>query len=472
MDKRIVPVLLAALLLLTACGDGFPIGERVLHKIEVDGWMSDLWFSRNGEQLITIHRTMKRNTITQELSRQRDTIGVYQAESAEKIYEYRSEHRIWRAYTCADPDIIIYGEDNFPDDDDLELVFRSISSGQEIAKLWVQNLPDSHYDTDFHCDMEENLIYFNRSRCEIGIADGSTGELLRMIQHECIAGWSPLYVQKEHDRIIRLDDLMNTFYIFRLSSGELLGTVELWPNPYELQFDNQEWELPDGNMLFAINAKRDDIAGIYFMIVDLEQMAVINESILQNCVYPGDYALDPEGGRFLGSFNDIGMCLDTTGDDIGVFDYVSGEVVSQKDTSAHGQGPFVPILPLNLIYQEDWLAEGAPSATFYSYPDLEIVHQGKAPIDAEEHYYVSDGNLLIMESYFSDQFAVYDLDNFRTLDRFHLCDNVGANTLTIDPNQNWAAVMCGDTESEDADGNIGPPPEGAGVAIVGLDGYR
>ncbi len=470
MKRQIIPAILVVLLLLSGCGDGFPIGDRDLRIIEVDGWMGSQFFSRDGERLITIHRTLKRNTITQELSPQRDTIGVYQLESSEKIYEYKSEHRIWRAYTCADPDIIIYGEDNFPEDDDLELVFRSISSGEEIARLWVRNLPDSWNDTDFHCDMEENLIYFNQGNCSIAIADGSTGAVMLTIEHECIAGWSPLYVQKEHDRIIRLDDLMNTFYVFRLSSGELLGTVELWPNPYELQFTTNEWELPDGNMLFSINGKKNDITGLYFIIVDLDQMTVTNETVLQGCSYPADRALDMENGRFIASFSDFGMCLDTDGDDIGVFDYINGEVVSQKDTSAHGQGPFVPILPLNLIYQEDWLAEGAPSATFYSYPDLEILHQGDAPIGAEEHFYISDGNLLIMESYFSDQFAVYDLDNFRTLDRFHLCDNVGANTLAVSPNQKWAAVICDGIE--DDDGNIGPPPEGAGVAIVGLDGYR
>ena len=78
-----------------------------------------------------------------------------------------------------------------------------------------------------------------------------------------------------------------------------------------------------------------------------------------------------------------------------------------------------------------------------------------------------------MASYFSERFGVYDLNNFRVLDRFKICDGVSDDSLTIDPSQKWAAVMCDGiiTESDDGDG-IGPPPKGAGVAIVGLDGYR
>ncbi|MBW2703947.1 MAG: hypothetical protein JRF33_24265 [Deltaproteobacteria bacterium] len=471
MKRKIIPAILVVLLLLSGCGDGFPIGDRDLRIIEVDGWMGSQFFSRGGERLITIHRTLKRNTITRELSLERDTIGVYQLENSEKIYEYKSEHRIWRAYTCADPDIIIYGEDNFPEDNDLELVFRSISSGEEIARFWVRNLPDAWNDTDFHCDMEENRIYFNQGYCSIAIADGSTGEILQTIEHECITGLSPLFVQKASDRIIRLDRTSHIFYIFSLSTGELLGTFDEWPNPYDLSYMCQAWELDQSHLLFAINDKKDDVTGIYFQVLNLDDFSIESESVIENCSYPGSLALAADGTHVVGFFGARDGCLGGENwPSITAFNFVDGAVTSRIDASQHGQGPFVPLTEIGLIYLEDWLT--VPSATFYSYPDLEIVHQAKAPIDAEEHFYISDGNLLVMESYFSDQFAVYDLNNFRTLDRFHLCDNVGANTLAVSPNQKWAAVICDGIEDDDDDGNIGPPPEGAGVAIVGLDGYR
>ena len=470
MRIRVIPAMLAALLLLSGCGDGFPIGERNLHKIEVDGWMIDLYFSRNSNYLITLSGHLKHDS-SRQLRLTPDTLGVYQVEDFEKVFEYTSPYRIWRTYTCSDPDILIHAEDKFPEDEQSDLVFRSISSGEEIARLWVRNLPDSWNDTDFHCDMLENRIYFNQGNCSIAIADGSTGEILQTIEHECIAGLSPLFVQKSSDRIIRLDRTSHIIYTFRLSTGELLGTFDEWPNPYDLSYMCKAWELDQSHLLFAINDKKDDVTGIYFQVLNLDDFSIESESVIENCSYPGSLALAADGTHVVGFFGARDGCLG--GEDwpsITAFNFVNGEVTSRIDASQHGQGPFVPLTEIGLIYQEDWQA--GPSATFYSYPDLEIVHHGEAPIDAEEHYYISDGNLLIMESYFSDRFAVYDLDNFRTLDRFHLCDNVGANTLTVSPNQKLAAVKCNGVEAEDDDGEIGPAPKGAGVAIVGLEGYR
>ncbi|NMB73548.1 MAG: hypothetical protein GYA21_00300 [Myxococcales bacterium] len=99
------------------------------------------------------------------------------------------------------------------------------------------------------------------------------------------------------------------------------------------------------------------------------------------------------------------------------------------------------------------------------------LNEGPAPIAADDKHWVSRGKLLVMSTYMSDSFGVYDPINFKVLDAFHLCDGVGYGLL-IDPDERYAAITCSGVPSHPGPARPGDYRKGAGIAIVELDRYR
>ena len=122
-------------IMLSSCGD------KKVRFFGVDTWAYDVDFSADGKELFVI--SGHRIDLPGYNGVKRDTIEVYEVGTWKRILKYRSNGRIGQVYGCANPDIVIYAEDSFPDNERVDLVFRSLHPGQRGRNPPWTSLPHS-----------------------------------------------------------------------------------------------------------------------------------------------------------------------------------------------------------------------------------------------------------------------------------------------------------------------------------------
>lgn len=438
-------------------------GTDPAQLIKIKGWMDEMEFSEDGSCLLSIHGHVRHTGAVHS-----DTVVVHSVGGWNKLMEYTSQGRIRTVCMCADPDIVVHSESDevFGGIDDL--VFRSISSKEIVNRIVVDHLPGQSSNLGvFYCDMEDNKIYANILQDKISVLDGSTGETMSEYEVPTAGSRTIFSVQKVHDRLIAIDFYDDIIWIYRISTGELLGRIDIWPSfrdsdlPVECRF------IDDDHVLYLLAASKEGKSGVYSFLVDLVSGSVENECLLPEYIFWEAWIMERGGDRVLANVN---KPSEYNGSTI-VMNFRTCDVEHELDLSWHGQGQVFPIPEIGRIYIDDWRAPNDSSARIYGYPELDLLHEGRAPNDSEEKQWVSDGQFIVMESYFDNRFGIYDPVKLKVKDDFYICEDVAGNSLRIDATQRWAAVMC---RGKNPDGKFTSDsyPKGAGISVVDLDNYR
>ncbi len=284
--------------------------------IEIDSWMSRIQFDQSGQHLFVLTRTpiaTPDGPSPYELVR--NNIAVFEVGTWKKVYSYVSEHETRATYSCADPDILIHTENSYPDDDYNDLVFRSISTGEEINRIGVGAIPPGPSSLDkYHCDMENNTAYFSVRDEKILAIDGSTGELLREYLVTGNPGTSSFRVQTNKNRLVRTDEDNDLVWIFNLDTTELLARLDLWETYRNESLWTMQTYPDDQTLVYALMAERDNLNGLFLIVVDLESMAIKDEFFvghyLINYLLIGFNSMPPDGSRLvLGLQEPSASCL-------------------------------------------------------------------------------------------------------------------------------------------------------------------
>ena len=439
--------------------------------IEIDRWMSRIQFDQSGQHLFVLTRTpiaTPDGPSPYELVR--NNITVFDVGTWKKVYSYISEHETRATYSCADPDVLIHTEDSYPDDDYNDLVFRSISTGEEINRIGVGAIPPGQSSPGmYHCDMEDNIAYFYSRDERIRAINGSTGELLREYLVTGDPGTSSFRVQKGGNRLVRVDENNDLVWIFNLATAELLARLDLWET-----YRNGLWTMhiypDDQTLVYGVMAERDGSSGLFLIVVDLDAMTIKDEIFVGHYLLTGFDPMPPDGSRIvLGLQEPSASCIGIWGM---ALDGSPAELL--LDLCDFGWAGAFLIPELSLLLVSDWAHPSGAESYFiaYSYPDFNILAEGPAPSAYTEKNYVPNLDLEVMTSTFNDHFGVYDLRQYKLVDDFFVChglNNTSVETLKVDPLGRWAAMICG---GEDRGIEPGKHPVGAGFAIVDLSRYR
>jgi hypothetical protein len=395
-----------------------------------------------------------------------DMLSVFESGTWRLVKEFSSSGRIWRGYMCADPDIVFYRETNEPATKQ-ELVVRSLATGQEIARKPMDLYLGSDMDNPrgFYCDLSSNTIYMFLAAKKITSLNGSNGEVVREFFPEEAENTSGFIVQVEKDRLIAIDQPGEQVFIFRLSTGELLGKVKVWDaDPVPLDHFQDHALVDEDHLLYYIIGEKSNVNGTYFFLVDLTNRSIEDESCIEGYMAGDIYPIQGDTRRILISM----IKYDDSDMKIGVFNYTSGTVESYLQLPVfEGMGTMFPVPSEGRLIIDSW--DNPPQFAVFQYPGFSMLFKGPAPIAAADKHYVSRGKLLVMSNS-RDEFGVYDPVNFKVLDAFRICQNTQYVTR-IDPQERWAAVVCAGYPM-DTQLKPGQVPDGAGIAIVELDRYR
>jgi len=457
---------LISLGLLDSCSDS------KAHILGVDGWMGVVDFSEDGNYLLTEYMQGVNNAGS---SGRVGVIEVFETGSWRKVMEYHSPG--WIAggmLMCADPDVIIHGEEKIPGADNPVLILRSISTTNEIATYEVDHLPLFQTNSrDYHCSIQNNVVYIDAFTDKITAINGSTGEIVREYVAEYLGDYAPFFVQEDQDRLVIVDSHNAVLWVYRLSAGALLSKIDMWPDDrpdasvvdYEL--------MDDDHLAFGLLGQKDGVGGAYLVKVDLAALSVESE------FYMGPYDLHAlvvmehgdgkvcaymhEPNAWCGQvrYYDTNLGVGSVGIDL--CDVGSGENFDA-----------VSIPDLKLFMLNDWNPsdDSGKHNYIFSYPDFTLVetpmHKSYSGIK-----YASNVKLAAMLNIATDHIGIFDPFKPGLLDDFKFCTSVYDSSFIIDPSGRWAAVVCqGERhDSSDPDADL-VPPSGAGVAVVDLGRYR
>jgi hypothetical protein len=452
----------ALIVLVASCGDSKS------HLVEVDGWMGQVTFSQDGRYLIGIFAQF-----TEGIGLKSDTFSVYEVRGLEKVMSYQSPGRISGVFTCGDPGIVLHGEDKDPEGEDPDLVFRSISTKEEIAVLEVDRVPFMNEEGNgYFCDFDNNVMYLAVYANKIIAVDGSTGEILREYLAENLGDYTPFFVQKGRDRLVWVDEHNEVLWVYRLSDASLLQRVDLWPDDRTDSYGVHFALLDDDHLAFGLLGTKDDVGGAYLEIVDLELLEVEKEYYLGPYDLHGVYVIEPGDGRITAYMHEPNeMC-----GQIWLVDTVSEQQEVGIDLCKVGSGNrfgAVNIPELDLFWVGDWTPSSGSRyhVDIFSYPSFELSYEGVLPSRCHSVEYAKGADLIALAS-FENHFGVFDPRTYKMVDDFHICEDMSDTSLKVDPTGRYAAMTCGGVASEQAPESNSDHPRGAGFAVVDLLRYR
>ena len=399
---------------------------------------------------------------------------MYDVGSWKKRMSYTSTGLVYQGYGCADPDVIMHAE---RDDQEVEyLVFRSVLTGEEIARVDVDFLPFLNSDSKgLYCDVEDNIVYMTAYKDKVTAFDGSTGEIIReYVAQDIIGNWT-FTVQKEKDRLVLMDEHEESdlIWIYTLSTGELQGTVEAWPRPwYRGQWVVYTDFVDDDTLVYGLMGTKDGVRGAYLVVIDIPNRCIRKVTYLGYYTIDGMHVMEPGDSRILVVMHYMAdYCAS-----VWVVDVEKGYKQLGYDLCQFGDAGNMAIPDLDRDLVVDWTGSDKEAGHHYlmSFPEFELVAEQPIQTASSESKYSKSYKLIAIESSFNDSFMVYDPVVGRQLDGFHVCTNVWDSRMQLDPSGRWAAEICqGNESSSNSHGSLDkPPPSRAGVAVVDLGRYR
>ncbi|MBW2704236.1 MAG: hypothetical protein JRF33_25735 [Deltaproteobacteria bacterium] len=446
-------------------------GSDPVSIVEIDGWLLRASFSPDGNRIVVKYDTIRDKQEPEEgVEKVMDSFAVLTAPDWTPVFSYRSPYRIWRTYTCANPDIIIHTEDHYPEDTKSDLVFRSMTTGQEVSRISIDYEPGFPEYNRFHCDIEKDIAYIDAFADRIVAVDGTNGTIIT----EYITGepvdYSEFRVQKAQDRLVRIDLQDDNIWIFRLSTGELLQKVEL-----HMDYLSELWRdydfVNESTLVYANMGERNGHTGTFLFVLDLDSRELVAEHFLGYYYLAGMASMDSEGRNL----SVLLEAADRSCWSAWVVDIVTGQSQMGIEPCVLDRGMLIPIPKQSIMIASDWSHPSGATQYFtaYSYPDYQVLAEGPAPSAYDEKIHVPNRKLLVMSSTFNDHFGVYNLDRLELVSDFHVCErlnDVGLGGLSVDPSGRWALMICGGEKPSPL--GIGSYPSGAGIALVDLEHYR
>lgn len=435
------------------------------HLVEIDGWLGALTFSKDGSRLIVVYGHIRNMLFVQ------DTLAVYEVGTWKKLMEYRSSGRIWRAYGCADPNVILHAEDRYPDDKKSYLVLRSVSTQEQIARINADHLPGMDPNTNtFYCDQESNVMYLDAFTDKVTAVDGSTGKVLREYVSEALGDYAPFIVQRERDRLVRVDEYNSLLWVYRMSTAELLARIDLWPDDRKPPPYGVDYKLMDDNHLaFGLLGKKDDVSGAYLVKVDLAALSVEGEYYIGPYDLHGLVVMQPGDGKVCAYTHEPNAWCGQ----VRYLDTKTGEGDVGLDLCDDG-GQFdafaIPDVDRFTFRGSNPSGRSGAFRYLYSYPDFDYISADYYPAGYGYTQFARNLNLVVSTNASNDTFTIYDPLRPGFVDYFHICKNIYDSVLAISPAGRWAGVVCQGKEPNPIESDA-DHPVGAGVAVVDLAKY-
>jgi len=357
--------------------------------LEISGWPRRAAFSGDGKNLIV--------TYCKSYVKGEDTVVVYDVGSWKKRMSYTSTGLVYQGYGCADPDVIVHAE---RDDQEVEnLVFRSVPTGDEIARVDVDFLPFLNSDSKgLYCDVEDNIVYMTAFKDKVTAFDGSTGEIIREYVAQDIVGNWTFKVQKEKDRLVLMDEYEESdlIWVYTLSTGELQGKVEAWPRPwYRGQWVVYTNFVDDDTLIYGIEGTKDGVTGAYLVIVDIPNRRISKVVYLGHYIIHGIHVMEPGASKILVVLQDYpDYCVS-----LWIVDIEKGYDELAYDLCQFGRAGNSPIPDLDRDLVISWSGDenDADLYSLLSFPDYGVIAEQSTRFMRTEARYSKRYKLLAME---------------------------------------------------------------------------
>lgn len=354
------------------------------------------------------------------------------------------------------------------------ITFRMIHTGKEIARTeitsyWGHGISAESNLSYYRCDDIENLIYLWITTDTISAIDPATGRVI----HEYIAQdvgefWS-FELQEESDRLLLFDSSNNRIWVFRLSTAERLGVVEIGEGhpPYEW-FGLVDCVIADADHVVCTAMEHlswnESLA--HLLLVDLPTFSVERNFPLGKYIIYEQPPTPMPGGKVLtvGRITDAGPKQEWH--DVLMTDLATGETTIPYTSPHYGWMSAFPDRSLVRIIGRD--SETDPMLwKLFRFPEFTVLAQGEfKPTDGPGKYLPKRGLYVVSALGYM---TIFGIEEQKYLDVVRMCD--GADYwFRVDATERYAGVLCHGTENY-KDVVAGIRPRGAGVAVLDLARY-
>ncbi|HOX42756.1 MAG TPA: hypothetical protein PK668_04110 [Myxococcota bacterium] len=344
------------------------------------------------------------------------------------------------------------------------LVVRKFDTGEELNAIAVTSDVYGFGRGAWHCDEETGMGLITLRPDVVSAVDMTTGQVAR----EYPGGGEDgiLWIQRARDRLVIVDWAIGVYTTYRLSSGELIGSVcGICGFPGEILSGHAMLD-DDHIMVEVVTGEAMDMH-VFLVVVDLE-------------------ALEIERTYDIGNYGPIGFgSMDSVLDTYYLFlapldqwrcyilaalDAASGEIRSGPDDCEDGLSFGNLLRDKRQVWMLDQTDRSAWKYVVYDFPSFRIL--GRAPVPRvflPRQIYAPGIQRIFETGEAVGDFVVYDPNRIALLDHFKLCDD-GIVDIGIDPTERWLAARCYDQECD-----VQAEPmtcSGKGVVVLDLDRYR
>ena len=454
--KLAVPCCL--LLLVMNCG-----GESHL-TIELPDSAGAVRFSSSGRRLFVVWTD-------REGSGERDSvIAGYETGSWTKVIKFPGY--VTFVAMCEDDDVVVAQQDVPGEENGDDVVFWRLSTGTELARY---HLPAYFAPVRRSCQRESNLLFMQTDMRTLAAFDVGSGKVVRRY----VAGndWEEFELQPKWDRLVLVGWYEAEAWVYRLSSGEFLGKVDLWPDDRPAAFMGWGYAMMDDEHLaIGIQGIKDGASGAYVVVGNVADLTIEGEYYLGG-IEMNDVDVMKEGDGIVLAYTNHAnaMCgevwwIDTRSGEKGIgIDFC--EVADGRNFDAVTIPEIGVFLVLDRSPREDPLEE---SVWVYDYPGFEFIKEAVSKVPYYDIVRSPSRRLSLETSPPTEQVGFFDWDTLEYREHFRLCKGVagGSRYQAIDRTGRWVALLCnGEKPSYGPDETEWKPPIGAGVAVVDLDEY-
>lgn len=386
-----------------------------------------------------------------------ENLRAYQVGTWKEVLSYPLTNGKFN-FTCADPDIVVTTES--VEYASWRLLFLSISSGKTILsyKITTNTLLE-----DFYCDPDENTVYLHVFENYVTAFNGSTGERIRDYQAPD-PQFSKFFVQKNADRLLRLDPTNHGLFLFRLSTGEQIGTLILYPEPPDGWSVNSILTFPDDDHLVYVPVEKNTAIGSdevrsHLILEDLVGMKLVHDAAFDGSEITTVQSIAGRADQVLGYEERSGSLWSVKPD--------TGEVTAQLALDFYCLDNTVLAIPdaseilIGQLDRDSSVSEFSLSRYWvYRLPELDLVHEGYDVLGGQKQW-VQDGQLVLAT--WGQRLSVFNLPRYKLVEEFFTCSNSNIKYSSnysgwpelMDPKGRYAGIDCDE-----------------GLLLVDLDAFR
>ena len=420
--------------------------QQKYHQIEIDGFAPSVVFSASGRHLLVNW---------EEKGQEERNCAVYEVGSWEKLAELRASGGC--VAMCADEEVVLMRERS-AEGKPFDMVLRRLGDGDELARY---HMPIYWWPRVIECARESNLIWLDIDPEKIVAFDGSSGELVREYvaddldtEYGGFTKYSPFEVLQASDRLIWVDQYAAVLWVYRLSTGELLSRIDVWPDEYGGAF-GQDYELMGGERLaFGLTGRKEGVTGAYLVVVDLASPSRESEFYLGNYDLHGLVVMEPGDNRVLYFIHEQNASCGL----VGMTDVASGEqkvAIDLCSASRDNQFDAQPVTAEDVLLVHEWR-----NYFIYSYPDFKVVKTVEPAYSYSVNKY-SPLRLSFQAVASSSRVGIFDWRELDYVDEFVACSPI-SDYVKVDPSGRWVAAVCE---------GVSRNPTVSAVALVDLRRY-